>query len=120
MMHTMASSEHGSERQEHALDLRLIIDSVPALINTSRPDGYLDFFNRTWLKFVGLPLEDLLGWKWTAAIHPADVEGMVDALRRAHAAGRTSNTKRVYGEPMASTAGCFTAVFRYATKAETS
>jgi formate hydrogenlyase transcriptional activator len=87
MMHTMASSEHGFERQEQALDLRLIIDSTPALINSSRPDGYLDFFNRTWLNFVGLPPEDLLGWKWTTAIHPADVEGMVEALRRAHAAG---------------------------------
>jgi formate hydrogenlyase transcriptional activator len=87
MMHTMTSSENGSEGPEHTLDLRLIIDSVPALINTSRPDGDLDFLNQAWLKFVGLPLEDILGWKWTIAIHPADVDGMVEALRRAHAKG---------------------------------
>jgi formate hydrogenlyase transcriptional activator len=87
MMHTMASSEYGSERAGDALDLRLIIDSVPALINTSRPDGDLDFLNQAWLKFVELPLEDILGWKWTIAIHPADVDGMVEALRRAHATG---------------------------------
>ena len=86
-MHTMASSEYGSERAGDALDLRLIIDSVPALINTSRPDGDLDFLNQAWLKFVELPLEDILGWKWTIAIHPADVDGMVEALRRAHATG---------------------------------
>jgi formate hydrogenlyase transcriptional activator len=86
-MHIMAPTEHSFERPGDALDLRLIIDSAPALIHTSRPDGYIDFFNGTWLEFVGLPLEDLLGWKWMVTIHPADVEGMVKALRTAHATG---------------------------------
>jgi len=86
-MHIMTPSEHGSERPGDALDLGLIIDSVPALINTSQPEGSADFFNRTWLEFVGIPLEDLLGWKWMVTIHPADVEEMVKALRRAHATG---------------------------------
>ncbi len=87
MMQIMAPIEHGSEWRGDALDLRLIIDSAPALIHTSRPDGCLDFFNGTWRDFVGLPLEDLLGWKWVAAIHPADIEGMLEALRSAHTAG---------------------------------
>jgi len=86
-MHIMAPNEHGFGRPGDALDLRQIVDSAPALINTSRPDGYVDFFNRTWLEFVGLPLENLLGWKWMVAIHPADVERMVEALRTAHATG---------------------------------
>ena len=34
--------------------LRALIDSLPALIHTGRPDGYLDFFNQRWLDFVGL------------------------------------------------------------------
>jgi formate hydrogenlyase transcriptional activator len=87
MMQIMAPSEHGSERPGAALDLRLIIDSAPALIHASRPDGCVDFFNGTWLDFVGFPLENLLGWKWRVTIHPADVEGMVKALRTAHATG---------------------------------
>ena len=33
--------------------LRLILDTTPALIHTGRPDGYLDYFNRGWLVFVG-------------------------------------------------------------------
>jgi len=86
-MQIMAPSEHGSERPGAALDLRLIIDSAPALIHASRPDGCVDFFNGTWLDFVGFPLENLLGWKWRVTIHPADVEGMVKALRTAHATG---------------------------------
>jgi len=86
-MQIMAPNEHGSERPGAALDLRLIIDSAPALIHTSWPDGYVDFFNGTWLDFVGFPLENLLGWKWMVTIHPADIEGMVKALRTAHATG---------------------------------
>jgi PAS domain S-box-containing protein len=60
---------------------QLLIDSVPALIHTSLPDGYLDFFNQRWLDYVGRPLEDLLGWKWTDYIHPEDVEEIVQEWR---------------------------------------
>src|SRR5215510_11526987 len=58
--------------------IRLIIDSTPALIHTATPAGEIDFFNQTWLGYLGRPLEDLQGWKWTASIHPSDVEGIVE------------------------------------------
>jgi PAS domain S-box-containing protein len=67
--------------------LRLVIDTVPALIHTGLPDGQLDFFNQRWLDFVGLSLEDLSCWKWTAAIHPEDVGGMVERWHAALATG---------------------------------
>src|SRR5579864_1911218 len=67
--------------------LRLVIDSVPALIHTALPDGYLDFFNQTWLRYVGRSLEALQGWKWTAFIHPEDVEGIVEKWRASLASG---------------------------------
>jgi PAS domain S-box-containing protein len=82
-MPAMASPEHGFE-SKHLLG---IIDSIPSLIDTGRPDGYLDYFNQPWLRYVGLPLEDLLGWKWTAAIHPEDVEGVVNRWRLSLASG---------------------------------
>ena len=34
----------------------------------------IDFFNQTWLNYVGRKIEDLVGWRWTAFIHPEDVE----------------------------------------------
>src|SRR5258707_2168691 len=67
--------------------LRLVIDTVPALIHTGLSDGQLDFFNQRWLDFVGLSLEDLSGWKWTAAIHPEDLAAMVEGWRAALATG---------------------------------
>jgi hypothetical protein len=48
MMLAMASLIHESD-SKHLLG---IIDSVPALIHTSRSDGYLDYFNQRWLDYL--------------------------------------------------------------------
>src|SRR6266403_4136481 len=68
-------------------ELQLLIDSIPALIHSSLPDGYLDYFNQRWLEYVGVPLEDVQGWKWRASIHPDDVAGIVDKWRACLASG---------------------------------
>jgi PAS domain S-box-containing protein len=83
----MATSEGQSGRRDRIPDLPLLINSVPSLIHTGAPDGYLDFFNQTWLVYVGRPLEDLQGWKWTAFIHPGDVEGIVEKWRASLTSG---------------------------------
>ena len=75
----------GSSAAENRL--RLVIDSAPALIHTALPDGYLDFFNQTWLNYLGLSLEDIAGWKWTAVIHSEDVAAIVEKWRTALATG---------------------------------
>jgi PAS domain S-box-containing protein len=79
-----------------------IVDFIPALIHTARPDGHLDYFNQRWLEYVGLAMEDLLGWKWTAAIHPEDVEALVAKWRFSIATGEDflheSRVRRADGE----------------------
>jgi PAS domain S-box-containing protein len=91
----MEAAEHSSVDEEE-LSLRQIIDSSPALIHTARPDGYLDFFNQTWLDFLGQPIEKLLGWEWTSFIHPEDVEAFVHKWRESIATGeRFEGTARV-------------------------
>jgi PAS domain S-box-containing protein len=85
----MAADGNGAARQEQASDLQLLVNSAPSLIHTGNPDGYLDFFNQTWLRYVGRPLEDLQGWKWTAFIHPEDVEGIVEKWRASLASGES-------------------------------
>ena len=83
----MATNGDGAVRRDQTSDLQLLVDSAPSLIHTGRPDGYLDFFNQTWLRYVGRSLEDLQGWKWTAFIHPEDVEGIVEKWRASLASG---------------------------------
>src|SRR5271154_7507327 len=83
----MASVGDGAARWDRTSDLQLLIDSAPSLIHTSKPDGYLDFFNQTWLRYVGRSLEDMQGWNWTAVIHPEDVEGILEKWRASVASG---------------------------------
>src|SRR5882672_10026699 len=83
IMPAMASSGQESER----LNAQLLVDSIPALIHTARPDGYLDYFNKPWLEYLGIALDDVAGWNWTAYIHPEDVEGIVAKWRACLATG---------------------------------
>src|SRR5260370_14538600 len=77
IMPAMVSSGQGSER----LNAQLLVDSIPALIHTARPDGYIDYFNKPWLDYLGVTLDKVSGWTLTAIIHPEDVEGIVAKWR---------------------------------------
>ncbi len=82
-MPAMASSGQGSV----PLNAQLLVDSIPALIHTARPDGYLDYFNKPWLEYLGVTLDKVTGWNWTAFVHPEDVEGIVAKWRACLATG---------------------------------
>jgi PAS domain S-box-containing protein len=74
------------ERQRDALrksekELRDVVDTIPGLIHTARPDGYIDYFNKRWLEYIGVTLDELAGWNWTAVIHAEDVEGILTRWR---------------------------------------
>jgi formate hydrogenlyase transcriptional activator len=79
---------HDIEDLKNAQDqLRLAVDTAPALVHSARPDGYVDFLNKGWLDFVGLPMEEAAGWRWTNAFHPDDVDACVAKWRAALASG---------------------------------
>ena len=44
-------------RESRSLNIQLLVDSIPALIHTARPDGYLDYFNKPWLEYLGATLD---------------------------------------------------------------
>ncbi|HET6931540.1 MAG TPA: PAS domain-containing protein [Candidatus Acidoferrum sp.] len=83
IMPAMASSGQGSER----VNSQLLVDSIPALIHTARLDGYLDYFNKPWLEYLGVTLDKVTGWNWTAFVHPEDVEGILAKWRACLATG---------------------------------
>jgi formate hydrogenlyase transcriptional activator len=90
------------DRKQAEDRIRLIIDTTPALIHSALLDGSLDFFNERWLIFLGLPLEDVQGWRWTATIHPEDRDAFVAEWRAALASGEPfeaeSRVRRADGE----------------------
>jgi len=63
--------------------LRLVVDTTPAMMQSALPDGSIDFFNRRWLEFFGLPLEEVRGWNWTSAVYPEDAPAFVEKWRMA-------------------------------------
>ena len=57
-------------------NLKLTIDTIPALAWSARPDGSAEFFNQHFLDFIGLSAEQASGWGWTAAVHADDLNGL--------------------------------------------
>lgn len=57
-------------------ELRLTLDSIPALAWRTRPDGFAEYLNKRWLDYTGLPLEQALGQQWTSVIHPDDAPNL--------------------------------------------
>src|SRR5690349_20544776 len=53
--------------------LRLVIDTIPTLVWSCRPDGATDYVSRRWSEYTGIPAQDALGAGWMAAYHPDDV-----------------------------------------------
>ena len=64
----------GSERA-----FGLIVNAVPALAWSARPDGAAEFFNQPYVDYVGLPLNQLQDSGWTAAVHPDDLADLAAA-----------------------------------------
>ncbi len=91
-----------SRPESEPFNIQLLVDSIPALIHTSRPDGYLDYFNKPWLEFLGVTLDKMAGWNWTAYIHPEDLDGIVARWRACLASGEIfeyeARVRRANGE----------------------
>ena len=53
-------------------ELRDVVNTVPAYVWSTSPEGHVDFVNDRWLQFTGLALNEAFGWKWEAVLHPDD------------------------------------------------
>jgi PAS domain S-box-containing protein len=73
--------------------LRLVVETIPAMVFTALPDGSVDFVNKRWLQFLGLPLEGVKGWRWAPTIHPEDRERSIDHWRSTVAAGQPAENE---------------------------
>src|SRR5271163_4318587 len=76
---TLGASEH---------KLKLIINTIPALVWSARPDGSAEFFNQHYLDYVGLAAEQVKDWGWTVAVHPDDLNGLAGSWQFIMASGK--------------------------------
>jgi formate hydrogenlyase transcriptional activator len=77
----MTSEGRGSDEARHAQDVRRVFDTIPTLAWSAGSDGSADFFNRRWLDYTGLSVEQACGWGWAVAVHPDDLKGLSDYWR---------------------------------------
>jgi PAS domain S-box-containing protein len=85
----MTSAGHGSIYPEKAEDIRLVVDTIPGLVWSTRPDGSAEFFNQRWLEYTGLSAEQALDCGWKVAIHPDDLPRMLEVFHEALNLGRS-------------------------------
>jgi PAS domain S-box-containing protein len=74
-------------------DLRLTIDTIPALVWSTGADGSVDFVNQHYLDYVGLASEQLMDWDWTTAIHSDDLSGLTTIWRSLIASGKSGEAE---------------------------
>jgi formate hydrogenlyase transcriptional activator len=67
--------------------LQTVIDTIPALAWSARADGSAEFFNRQWLEYAGLSIEEARDWGWMAVVHADDLNRLADYWRSILASG---------------------------------
>jgi PAS domain S-box-containing protein len=60
--------------------IRLIIDTIPVMAWSVRPDGIVDFLNQRWMDYTGLSLGQYVADP-TGPIHPEDTPRILERWR---------------------------------------
>ena len=81
--------------QQHSdpLDLRNVVETIPALVVSVLPDGSVGFVNRAWTEYTGYSLQQLSGSDWQTAIHADDLPGFIKEWSRELPAGKLPETE---------------------------
>src|SRR6202140_3461312 len=83
-------------------ELRDVVDTVPAHVWSTSPEGHVNFVNERWLQFTGLTLDQACRWKWETVLHPDDRTRVVadwhTALKNGRAMESEARVRRADGE----------------------
>jgi formate hydrogenlyase transcriptional activator len=66
---------------------REMVDTIPALVWCTLPDGSNEFHNQRWHDYTGLPEGAETGWGWKVAYHPEDLERLLNEFQSIVASG---------------------------------
>src|SRR5580704_15504537 len=81
-------AERTSELRRSEKELRDVIDTIPAIVWSTLPDGSNTYVNKRFVEYSGLSAEQTAGSGWQALIHPADLERIAGKWREAVATGK--------------------------------
>nr|WP_246718095.1 PAS domain-containing protein [Rhizobium sp. BK060] len=70
-------SEDGEGAEEALVsgeqELRLLVDTIPALVWSAGPEGNIEYVNQRLLEYLGATLGEITGDGWMETVHPDDV-----------------------------------------------
>src|SRR5499433_2468414 len=64
--------------QVRELNLRLLVDSIPAPVAVMTPSGEVESVNQPLLEYFGKTFEDLKQWGTSDAVHPDDLPHAIE------------------------------------------
>jgi len=77
-----------AETKAAAAQVRTILDTIPTLASCNLPDGSNEFLNQRWHDYTGLSPQEARGRGWRVAIHPEDLQKVLDTFRALRASGK--------------------------------
>jgi PAS domain S-box-containing protein len=73
--------------RQSEMQLREVIETIPAIAWTNSSDGSVEFVNKRWQEYTGISAEKSVGFGWEVALHPKDVDRYVEKRRASLASG---------------------------------
>ena len=86
-MDVTAAKEAEERIRQNERELRITLETIPAFVASTRPDGAIDFVSQGWLDYLGCSREEMLDWGWTKTAHPEDLERVLNNWQAALAGG---------------------------------
>jgi PAS domain S-box-containing protein len=77
-------------------ELSRVVDTLPGLVWTARPDGHVDFLNQHWSEYTGLSVDEAYGPGWQTAIHPEDLPELLEFWRSSESARYAVNLGTIW------------------------
>src|SRR5579872_2832187 len=85
--------KYSSSTHSDSMDLQNVIETIPALVVCTLPDGTVEFVNRAWQEYTGYPPQDLNSSGWQSIIHPDDFAKFLREWKVALSSGRSFETE---------------------------
>ena len=84
--------EQAPALQQAEVDLRLTMDTIPAIVWTASADGSDDYFNKSWVEYTNLAVGEAKAFGWLKAIHPDDAPALLSKSLSGHFKWRSATT----------------------------
>src|SRR5260370_6622240 len=86
-------AERTSELRRSEKELRDVIDTIPAIVWSTLPDGSNTYVNKRFVEYSGSSAEQTAGSGWQTLIHPDDLERHVGKWMEAVATGKPNESE---------------------------